>query len=147
MSNITIRRMAESDLEIVSSIEREIFTDPWSVNAFKTDLQNEMAFPMVAEFESKIVGYSNIYIVAGEAQIGNFAVASGFRKRGVGKLLMNEIMDKASENKCHVIFLEVRESNTPAVELYKSYGFSSAGQRKDYYSNPKENAILMVKEI
>lgn len=147
MSSITIRRMAEADLEIISSIERDVFTDPWSLNAFKTDLNNDMALPMVAEFENKIVGYSNIYIVAGKAQIANFAVAPGFRNRGVGRLLMNEIVDRAEEKKCRVIFLEVRESNTPALELYKSYGFNAAGQRKDYYSKPEENAIIMVKEI
>lgn len=147
MSSVTIRRMAESDLEIISSIERDVFTDPWSLNAFKTDLNNDMALPMVAEFENKIVGYSNIYIVAGKAQIANFAVAPGFRNRGVGRLLMNEIVDRAEEKKCRVIFLEVRESNTPALELYKSYGFNAAGQRKDYYSKPQESAIIMVKEI
>lgn len=147
MSSVTIRRMAESDLEIISSIERDVFTDPWSLNAFKTDLNNDMALPMVAEFENKIVGYSNIYIVAGKAQIANFAVAPGFRNRGVGRLLMNEIVDRAEEKKCRVIFLEVRESNTPALELYKSYGFHASGQRKDYYSKPQESAIIMVKEI
>jgi len=147
MPNITIRRMAESDLDTVSTIEREVFEDPWSLDAFKTDLNNKMAWPMVAEFEKKVVGYSNIYIVAGEVQIGNFAVAPGFRKRGVGKKLMNVIFEKANENKCHTVFLEVRESNLPAMELYKSYGFVSAGKRKDYYSNPRENAIIMVKEM
>ncbi len=147
MSSITIRRMAESDLEVVSSIERDVFTDPWSLIAFKTDLNNDMALPMVAEFENKIVGYSNIYIVAGKAQIGNFAVAPGFRNRGVGRMLMNEIVDRVEEKKCHSIFLEVRESNTPALELYKSYGFHTSGRRKDYYSKPAESAIIMVKEI
>jgi len=147
MPNITIRRMAENDLDLVSAIEKEVFTDPWSLDAFKVDLNNKMACPMVAEFEKKIVGYTNIYIVAGEVQIGNFAVAPGYRKRGVGRQLMNEIFEKASENDCHTIFLEVRESNVPAMELYKSYGFISAGKRKDYYSNPRENAIIMVKEI
>ena len=147
MPIITIRRMAEGDLDVVSAIEKEVFQDPWSLNAFKTDLNNTMAFPMVAEFENKVVGYSNIYIVAGEVQIGNFAVAPGFRKRGVGKKMMNVIFEKANENNCHTIFLEVRESNTPAMELYKSYGFNPAGKRKDYYSNPRENATIMVKEL
>ncbi len=147
MPNITIRRMAEGDLDVVSAIEKEVFQDPWTMSAFKTDLNNNMAWPIVAEFENKIVGYSNIYIVAGEVQIGNFAVAPGFRKRGVGKRMMNEIFEKANENKCRTVFLEVRESNLPAMELYKSYGFNSAGKRKDYYSNPRENAIIMVKEL
>ena len=139
--------MAEEDLDIVSAIEKEVFQDPWSLNAFKTDLKNSMAWPMVAEFEKKVVGYSNIYIVAGEIQIGNFAVAPGFRNRGVAKRMMNEIFDKAGEHNCHSIFLEVRESNVPAIELYKKYGFAATGKRKDYYSNPRENAIIMVKEL
>ena len=147
MSNITIRRMAEPDLETVTKIEKEVFTDPWSLNAFRTDLDNDMALPMVAEFEDKIVGYSNIYIVAGEVQIGNFAVAPGYRKRGVGRKMMNEIFERAKSSKCRTIFLEVRESNVAAVELYKSYGFVSTGKRKGYYANPREDAILMVKDI
>ena len=93
------------------------------------------------------MGYSNIYIVAGEVQIGNFAVAPGFRGRGVAKKMMSEIFEKAAESDCHNIFLEVRESNKPAMELYKSYGFVSSGKRKDYYTNPRENAIIMVKEL
>ena len=60
---------------------------------------------------------------------------------------MNEIFDRAKEKECHSIFLEVRESNVAAVELYKSYGFVSTGKRKGYYSNPKEDALLMVKDI
>jgi ribosomal-protein-alanine N-acetyltransferase len=139
--------MAEDDLDVVSSIEKEVFTDPWSRNAFRTDLSNKMAWPMVAEFEKKVVGYSNIYIVAGEVQIGNFAVAPGFRNRGVARKMMGEIFQKAGESNCHTIFLEVRESNVPAMELYKSYGFVSSGKRKDYYTNPNENAIIMVKEL
>jgi ribosomal-protein-alanine N-acetyltransferase len=139
--------MADTDLDIVSSIEKEVFTDPWSRNAFKTDLDNKMAWPMVAEFEKKVVGYSSIYIVAGEVQIGNFAVAPGFRNRGVARKMMSEIFEKAGENNCRTIFLEVRESNIAAMELYKSYGFESSGKRKDYYTNPHENAIIMVKEL
>ncbi|UCC80119.1 MAG: ribosomal protein S18-alanine N-acetyltransferase [Candidatus Zixiibacteriota bacterium] len=147
MPNITIRRMAKGDLEVVCTIEKEVFQDPWSLNAFKTDLSNSMAWPMVAEFENKVVGYSNIYIVAGEVQIGNFAVAPGFRNRGVGKKMMNEIFRKAEENNCRSIFLEVRESNKPAMELYKAFGFIPAGKRKDYYSHPRENAIIMIKDL
>jgi ribosomal-protein-alanine N-acetyltransferase len=139
--------MAEPDLEVVTGIEKEVFSEPWSLSAFKTDLKNEMALPMVAEFENKIVGYSNIYIVAGEIQIGNFAVAPGFRNRGVGRKLMNEIFQRAREKECHTLFLEVRESNTAALELYKSYGFMPTGKRRGYYSNPREDAVLMARDI
>ncbi len=147
MSKITFRRMTESDLEKVATIEKEIFSDPWSYNAFKTDLNNDLAFPLVAELENLVIAYSNLYIVAGEVQIGNFAVAPGYRKRGVGKQLLDEIIRIARENKCDSIFLEVRESNEPARSLYDSYGFKAVGFRRDYYSNPSESAVIMAREL
>ena len=147
MSKITFRRMIESDLEAVAKIEKDIFSDPWSYNAFKTDLNNDMAFPLVAELESLVIGYSNLYIVAGEVQIGNFAVAPGYRKRGVGKKLMDEILKIAVENKTDTVFLEVRESNEPAMALYGSFGFKPVGLRRDYYSSPRESAVIMAREV
>ncbi|MEE9552874.1 MAG: ribosomal protein S18-alanine N-acetyltransferase [candidate division Zixibacteria bacterium] len=147
MSKITFRRMTENDLEKVSEIERDIFSDPWSYNAFKTDLNNDMAFPLVAEFENLVIGYTNLYIVAGEVQIGNFAVAQGYRKRGVGKKLMDQILSIANERKCDSIFLEVRDSNEPAKALYGSFGFQQVGLRRDYYTNPRESAVIMAREV
>jgi len=147
LSSIEIRKMAESDLEKVLKIERECFSDPWSENAFRSDLKNELASLIVAEFEKTIVGFSNLYIVAGEIQIGNFAVATGFRNRGVGKKLMERVVETAKDNNCGQLILEVRKSNTPAIDLYKSYGFVETGMRKDYYNNPNESAILMTMEL
>ncbi len=147
MSSITIRKMAEKDLEKVSAIEQEIFSDPWSFNAFRTDLNNEMAFPLVVEFEDSVIGYTNLYMVTGKIQIGNFAVAPGYRHRGVAKKMMSEILKIAGNHNCNSIFLEVRESNKPAQVLYEFFGFKRSGQRKNYYANPRESAILMVKEL
>lgn len=147
MSAITIRRMAEKDLERVSAIEQQVFSDPWSFNAFKTDLNNDMAFPLVVEFEDSIIGYTNLYMVVGEIQIGNFAVAPGYRQRGVAKKMMSEILKIAGDHNCNSIFLEVRESNRPAQILYESFGFKQSGRRNNYYFNPRESAVLMVKEL
>lgn len=147
MPAITIRRMAEKDLERVLAIEQEIFSDPWSFNAFKTDLNNDMACPLVAEFENSVIGYTNLYIVAGEVQIGNFAVAPGYRQRGVAKKMISNIIEIAGDHKCNSVFLEVRESNKPAQALYESFGFKRSGRRKNYYVNPRESAVLMVKEL
>jgi ribosomal-protein-alanine N-acetyltransferase len=147
MPAITIRRMAERDLERVSAIEQEIFSDPWSLNAFKTDLNNDMACPLVAEFENSVIGYTSLYIVAGEVQIGNFAVAPGYRQRGVAKKMISKIIGIAGQRECNSIFLEVRESNRPAQALYESFGFKHSGRRNNYYANPRESAVLMVKEL
>lgn len=139
--------MTQDDLKEVCALENEIFTDPWSMNAFKSDLENEMAFPLVAELERSIVAYASVYIVTDEMQIGNFAVAPGYRKRGVARRLMDKILGIAEDKDCCSIFLEVRESNKPAQSLYESCGFVSAGTRKNYYSLPRESAVLMVKEL
>lgn len=147
MPEIIVRKMVETDLETVVRIEKETFTDPWSYSAFKSDLGNEMAWPIAAICDNVLAGYSCIYIAAGELQIGNFAVAEAFRGRGIAKALMNEIIKLAQHNKCDAMFLEVRESNIPAQSLYKSFGFKQAGRRLGYYNNPRENAILMVKEF
>jgi len=147
MSSIMIRKMAENDLEKVLEIEKDSFSEPWSVNAFRTDIKNDLGFPLVAEFEDTIVGYTNLYIVAGEVQIGNFAVASGFRQRGVGKKLMAEIVKTGKDNNCDIATLEVRDSNDAARQLYKSFGFADIGTRKNYYSDPQENAVIMTMEL
>lgn len=146
-AEILIRKMAEADLKQVETLEKQIFSDPWSYNSFKTDLQNEMALPLVAVDGDTVVGYACNYIVADEAQVGNFAVAREYRQCGVAKLLMDEIIKIAKNKKCTEIYLEVRESNLPARALYASYGFKSVGRRDGYYRNPRENAIIMAKEL
>ena len=146
MSDIVIRKMAQRDLEDVLTIEKDTFSDPWSYNSFKSDLYNEMARPLVATLDEKLIGYACIYIVAGEIQIGNIAVAPAHRRRGVARLLMKEILLIAEDKDCRSIFLEVRESNMAAQTLYNSLGFKAVAKRDAYYQNPRENAIIMVKE-
>jgi [ribosomal protein S18]-alanine N-acetyltransferase len=144
---VTIRKMREKDLETIAVMEKQIFPDPWSYDAFKSDLNNEMAWPIVAVIDDVVVGYTCLYIVAGEVQIGNFAVAIDYRNQGIAKVMMNEVIKITQDRKCDSIFLEVRESNLPAQKLYSSFGFNSVGRRVGYYRNPRENAIIMVKEL
>ncbi len=147
MPNVTFRKMKETDLVDVITIEKETFSDPWNYDAFKSDLTNELCWPIVALVDGVIVGYSVLYIVAGELQIGNFAVKPARRRQGIGKKLMDEIIKIAGGRQCYSIYLEVRESNKPAQELYASFGFVTVGRRVGYYRKPRENAILMAKEL
>jgi ribosomal-protein-alanine N-acetyltransferase len=147
MPGVVIRRMSLKDLDAVSVIEKQVFPDPWSYNAFETDLNNEMACPLVALFDDILAGYACLYIVAGEIQIGNFAVHPGFRKRGIAKVMMKEILRIAQSRNCDTIFLEVRESNKLAQSVYGAFGFEAVGLRDNYYRNPRENAVIMVKEL
>jgi [ribosomal protein S18]-alanine N-acetyltransferase len=147
MPDVIIRRMMEKDLMEVVNIENRAFSDPWSYESFKSDLNNEMALPIVAIYNDQVVGYSSIYVAADEMQLGNFAVSPDHRKMGIGKLMMDEMLKLAAQCKSGKIFLEVRESNTPAISIYSSYGFRAVGKRNVYYRNPVENAIIMVKEL
>jgi len=139
--------MVERDLKEIVALEKEIFADPWSYEAFRSDISNPMALSLAAAIAESIAGYTCLYVVAGEMQIGNLAVAPDFRGKGIAKLLMNRILEIANERECDCVFLEVRESNQPARVLYESFGFKVVGRRVGYYRNPYENAILMTKEL
>jgi [ribosomal protein S18]-alanine N-acetyltransferase len=147
MTDTAFRKMKESDLEKVVAMEKEIFSDPWDFNFFDSDLKNEHSWLIVAEQDGEIVGYGVLYIVADELQIGNFGVGESFRRQGIGKKMMAEIIKIAAERSCDSIYLEVRESNKAAQALYFSFGFEAVGRRIGYYRNPRENAILMAKEL
>jgi ribosomal-protein-alanine acetyltransferase len=147
MADTTIRKMTESDLDRVVAMEKEIFSDPWDYNAFDSDLKNEHCWPVVAEQDGTIVGYSISYIVTDELQIGNFGVGELFKRQGIGKKMMAEIIKIAQGKNCDSIYLEVRESNKAAQALYYSFGFEAVGRRIGYYRSPRENAILMAKEL
>ena len=139
--------MERADLAQVVSIESEVFSDPWSLSSFIEDLDNAVALPMVLEIENKILGYANLYLAADELQIGNFAISPSYRRRGAGKYMMNEIIAIAQKRKFSEIILEVRESNFAAINLYSSFGCETIDVRKNYYRSPRENAIVMIKEI
>ncbi len=139
--------MKDKDLVEVVEIEKETFTDPWSYDAFNGDLANELSWPVTALVDGKVVGYSALYIVADELQIGNFAVAPQYQRQGIGRKMMNEIINIAGQRECTHIYLEVRESNNAAIALYASFGFVNVGRRVGYYRNPRESAILMAKEL
>ena len=147
MGKLTIRKMSQPDLEKVSAIEEETFADPWSYEAFATDLSNDMALPLVAEMDDAIVAYACLYVVGGEAQLGNFAVDPGRQRRGIARKFLNSILEMLRQRHCTNIYLEVRESNSAAIKLYEAFGFHPVSLRKGYYVNPRENAIVMVREI
>jgi ribosomal-protein-alanine N-acetyltransferase len=147
MTEVTFRKMRETDLVDVITIEKETFPDPWNYDAFKSDLTNELCWPIAALSDGMVVGYSVLYIVAGELQIGNFAISPSHRRKGIGKKMMDEIIKIAHERHCDSIYLEVRESNKAAQDLYASFGFVTVGRRVGYYRHPRENAILMAREL
>lgn len=140
---IRIREMQFDDLDEVMQIEEASFSVPWTANGFFTFLIREDALFLSAVEEEEIVGYIGLIMAGPEADITNVAVKESCRRKGVGKLLVGEMLRLAKDRGVEDIFLEVRVSNDPAIRLYRSFGFEPVGLRKDYYEQPREDASVM----
>ena len=135
-----IRRATQADIGSLCALEDECFSLPWSRKGFEDFFSLDFTTAYVAEDEGKILGYIGLYLSGEDADITNVAVTSSARRRGIGKALIT-----AAKNSLGVmnLFLEVRESNLAARSLYDSEGFVTDGKRKNFYQNPREDAILM----
>lgn len=146
--DIIIQPMKMSDLKQVLAIENMSFPAPWSRQAFVSELNyNRAAVYLVARQDHQVIGYAGMWVVVDEAHITNIAVHPAWRRLGVGKRLMDRLVDIALDNGCRAITLEVRKSNLAAQNLYAQYGFAPRGLRRGYYSDNGEDAIIMVKEL
>lgn len=144
---IIIRTANENDLEYFAEISRECFSEPWGVNSFKSAYESEGAVLLAAETSEGIVcGFLTASTVLDEVNIEDVAVCEGYRQRGAAKGLLTELL-RCTEKNFARINLEVRESNFPAINLYKKFGFEPVGLRKDFYRDPRENAVLMTKYL
>lgn len=145
ISNFCIRKMTDRDIPLVAQIEKECFSSPWSEDGLRSELKNSSAEFFVLEAEGTLAAYMGMHIVLDECYIANVAVKNNFRKRGLGQLLVNNALAVAEEKDCAFITLEVRVSNQPAISLYEKCGFERLGERKNFYSSPTENALIMTK--
>lgn len=121
-------------------IEKECFSAPWSEEAFKT--AENTRFYLYFEGE-KAVGYIGIYSVLDEGYITNLAVLKEHRKKGIASALLEQLIK--SEQGLSFITLEVRESNTAAISLYTKFNFKKEGLRKAFYSNPREDGLILTR--
>lgn len=138
-----IRKMEVSDLEEVCAIERETFSDPWSKISFLETISDKNNYYLVAIVDGSVAGYCGYCGVAGEGYIYNVAVGSSFRRQGIGFRMIKELIKKAEYRGITSMTLEVRKSNHSAINLYKKLGFVETGIRKEFYTNPLEDAIIM----
>ncbi len=136
--------MDSSHVDAVCELEKSAFSSPWSREDIEYQLTNGNShFLVAADSDSDTVaGYIGVQEIAGEAYITDIAVSEKFRRRGAGTLLLKTAADEAFGRGCEFISLEVRESNTSAIALYEKAGFETAGTRKDFYSDPAENAVI-----
>ncbi len=143
-NKIKIRRAKPRDIEAVFQIEEEQFSNPWKKHHFFAELSHDIAFVYVAEdLESReIVGYTIFWIVEETMEIHDIAVTGGHQKRGIGSKLMDFILGTAGQKGVKEIFLEVRESNLKARRFYEKHNFKKIDVRKNYFINPKEDALI-----
>ena len=138
-----IRKMIFDDLPGITEIEKEIFSVPWSKQMFEQEIKNHYAFVITNDENNDLIGYVCGWIVLDEFTITNIGIAKAFQKKGYGRSLVRFIISALIKEKCFKFFLEVRSSNIPAIRLYETFGFKSAGIRKNYYQHPPEDAIMM----
>ncbi len=138
-----IKRLSKENSAAVAEIEKLCFSNPWSEGTVESEIKSGFADFFGAFYEDELAGYIGGRTIAGETEVFNVAVAPKFRRKGIAKALVEKFIETVREKETEVIFLEVRTSNLSAISLYEKAGFVFCGIRKDYYTNPKENAILM----
>ena len=140
-----LEKMTAAHLDGVLRIENSCFAHPWSRQSLESELDNNNSVFFAAIEDGTVIGYIGMSVVIDEGYIFNVAVDENHRKKGVGSALIDSLVTYGKKNNLCFITLEVRESNTPARSLYSKFGFVKVGERKNYYSSPAENAVLMTK--
>ena len=138
---------SETHVEGIAQIEKECFSAPWSEESIKAELDNENAHFIVALSGEKVLGYIGVHEIVGEAYVANVAVSRKYRRFGIASALLGEAEKGAKERGCEFISLEVRKSNVPAISLYEKRGYTVRGVRKNFYSDPTEDGIIMTLDL
>lgn len=134
--------MEERHLAALAEIEKACFHAPWSEKMLREELGKGIF--LVAEQDGKTAGYVGCQTVLDEGYITNVAVSPDFRRQGIARALIAKLLAQAKAAGLSFVTLEVRESNAPAIALYAGASFAPVGTRKNFYSNPTENAVLMT---
>lgn len=144
---MTIVKMKECHVSAVAALETICFSDPWSENSVSSELKNKLSLWLVAEENGTVAGYIGSQTCGEESDVMNVAVHPDFRRRGIAEALVNALVAELKAIGSHCLTLEVRASNVPAIALYEKMGFSEIGRRKNYYRNPREDALILRKEL
>lgn len=138
--------MTADHVPSVAALEAICFSDPWSENSVASELNNPLSLWLIAVEDETVVGYVGSQTVMGETDMMNVAVHPNHRRQGVARSLIAALVQALKDLESHSLTLEVRASNEPAIALYTDLGFTEAGRRRNYYRNPKEDALILRKE-
>jgi len=138
-----VRRMNTLDIDGVLAVEQQSFTTPWSREGFVNEMNNELSYYLVMVEAGKIIGYAGMWLIVDEAHVTNVAILPTYRGKRLGERLMSALLEHAKNRGAVRMTLEVRASNTVAQGLYSKFGFTSQGRRRNYYTDTKEDALIM----
>lgn len=142
--SVLLRQMTLDDLEQVIAIDQISFSLPWPQRTFRYELtDNPASRCWVAELDGRVVGMLVGWLIVDEIHIATIAIHPDYRKQGIGKKLLFLSLQSAREEGAVSSFLEVREGNTAALEMYRKFGYVENGRREGYYKDNGEDAILM----
>lgn len=144
---ISIEKMCADHVSQIAELEKACFSDPWSASSIASELENPLSMWLVAVENGRVLGYVGSQAVLGEADMMNLAVCPAERRRGIAQALAEALCAALLEQGNHSLSLEVRVSNMPARSLYEKLGFVQVGCRKNYYRCPKEDALILRREL
>lgn len=140
-------KMTADALDGVAELEKLCFSQPWSAKSLELLTKDGIGVGMVCRADGIVCAYGGMLVAVDEGQITNIATHPDYRRQGYGKAVVEALIKYAKNNRLDSISLEVRESNRAAIDLYCSLGFKTEGKRKDFYTNPREAALVMVLRI
>jgi tRNA threonylcarbamoyladenosine biosynthesis protein TsaB len=144
---IRLRDLTAADVPAVAEVERRVFSDPWPEACFHSELSQGMAWARLAELDGALAGYLLAWLGAGTGHVGNLAVTPEARRRGVARVLLADLFERARATGVSRVTLEVRAGNFAAQALYRAHGFRLAGLRRGYYRDTGEDALIMAWQV
>ena len=139
--------MEAADLDRVMELQRRAFTHPWTTEMVKKELTQDWSTVLLAEEGGKLLGISIFWLVHDELHLLNIATDPAHRQQGVGRALLHASLARGRAHKCRIATLEVRRSNGPALALYRNHGFRPVGLRPNYYTDDREDAVVMIMDF
>lgn len=137
----------EEHIPLIAELEKQTFSHPWSESSLSTFFETESALYAICLADGELASYCTMLLVFDEVQIINVATAEKYKRQGYAEAVIELTLEEARRRGITSISLEVRESNAPAIALYEKFGFFKAGKRKDFYTDPRENALVMIKSL
>ena len=141
-----ITNMRQEHVAQVAALEKLCFRDPWSENSVASELNNPLSLWLVAMDEERVAGYVGSQTVMEESDMMNVAVHPDYRKQGIATALIVGLVEELRKRGSHCLTLEVRAYNEMAISVYRKLDFQEVGRRKNYYRNPREDALILRKE-